>query len=124
MNNYSKMNPLLAGALAQANFEAAIQQLQGNYNVVSTFASDFAIADSFGAKSVEDTYNRSFENFKDDVYMMTEMTLVLNWAIWRYYELKDNELATMYDKLWRKCDEWMMTHFKGEELEFYLNTVD
>lgn len=132
MNNYSKMNPMFAGQLAQANFEAAVEELQDNYNVVSTFASDFAIADSFGADAVEDTYRRSIASFSSDIYMLTEMALVLNWAIWRYWELSqdrrsngnEENLARMYDKLWKELDAYIMEHFKGDELEFYIKTVD
>lgn len=124
MNNYSKMNPFYAGQLAQANFEAAITEMQPDYNIVSTFASDFAIADAFGADAVEDTYERSMASFSEDVFMLTEMSLVLNWAIWRYWELHEHELSFMYDKLWKKLDNYIMDHFTGDELQFYLETTD
>lgn len=124
MNNYSKMNPFYAGQLAQANFEAAITSMQPDYNIVSTFASDFAIADAFGADAVEDTYERSMASFSEDVFMLTEMSLVLNWAIWRYWELHEQELSIMYDKLWKKLDSYMMSHFTGDELQFYIKTTD
>ena len=124
MNNYSKMNPFYAGQLAQANFEAAITSMQPDYNIVSTFASDFAIADAFGADAVEDTYERSMASFNEDVFMLTEMSLVLNWAIWRYWELHEQELSIMYDKLWKKLDNYIMSHFTGDELEFYIKTTD
>lgn len=124
MNNYSKMNPFYAGQLAQANFEAAITSMQPDYNIVSTFASDFAIADAFGADAVEDTYERSMAGFSEDVFMLTEMSLVLNWAIWRYWELHEQELSIMYDKLWKKLDSYMMSHFTGDELQFYIKTTD
>ena len=124
MNNYSKMNPFYAGQLAQANFEAAITSMQPDYNIVSTFASDFAIADAFGADAVEDTYERSMASFSEDVFMLTEMSLVLNWAIWRYWELHEHELSIMYDKLWKKLDNYMMSHFTGDELQFYIKTTD
>lgn len=136
MNNYSKMNPFLAGQLAQLNFENAIKGLHPEYNVVSTFASDYAIADAFGAASVEDTYRRSLTSFSSDIYMLTEMALVLNWAIWRYYELaqdycsknedyeNEDKLSRMYDKLWKELDGYIMKNFKGDELEFYLKVTD
>ena len=124
MNNYRKMNPFYAGQLAQANFEAAITSMQPDYNIVSTFASDFAIADAFGADAVEDTYERSMASFNEDVFMLTEMSLVLNWAIWRYWELHEQELSIMYDKLWKKLDNYIMSHFTGDELEFYIKTTD
>ena len=124
MNNYSKMNPFYASTVAQANFEASIHELQPDYNVVSTFAGDYAIADAFGADAVEDTYRRSMASFSEDIYMLTEMALVLNWAIWRYWELHEQELSFMYDKLWKELDSYIMDHFTGDELQFYLSTTD
>ena len=124
MLNYAKMNPIQAGALAQANFEAAIKEMQPDYNIVSTFASDFAIADACGIEAIKSTFEVSFKNFKHDVYMMAEMSLVLNWAIWRYWELHNQELSLLYDEIWHECDNWCMDNFNGDELQFYLQVTD
>lgn len=122
--DYSKMNPFYASGVAQANFEANIHYLQPDYNVVSTFAGDFAIADVYGLDAIRDTFNRSFNNYKEDIYMMTEMCLVLNWAIWRYFELNQLGISKLYNELWQKCDAWCMEHFTGDELQFFLSVTD
>lgn len=55
-----KMNPLRAGAVAQAVFERWMEECQPWRKTISAFASDFAIADAFGKNAVKDTFERAF----------------------------------------------------------------
>ena len=84
---------------------------------------DFAIADRFGLDAVRDTYNRAFNEWKDNVVYLTELTMVLNWRIWLWYD-KDRTLAELYNELWEKADAYCMEHFKGEDLQYFLDTTD
>lgn len=81
-NDYRKMNPAIAGPLAEMNFEALLGDLKPDYKRCSTFAADFAIADSFGKEAVEDTFKRAFKEWKDHSHMMAELAMVLNHNIW------------------------------------------
>ena len=49
--------------------------------------------------------------------------MVLNWKIWRWYEVND-EYAKLYNKLWHQLDEWCIENFKDEALEYYYKTTD
>ena len=93
------------------------------YEMKTTFQSDFDIAEKFGKEAIEDTFNRAFAEWKDDVEYMTELTLVLNLKIWYWYE-KDNELAYLYDFLWNKIDDYCMENFVGKDMEYFLNVTD
>ena len=104
MNDYRNINPLIAGALAEKNFEILMGELKPDYKRCSTFAADFAIADSFGKEAVKETFDRAFNEWKDRPKMMAEMALVLNHNIWRYHET-DPELAKVYDECWKQADE-------------------
>ena len=117
VNDYRNMNPIIAGALAERNFELLMEELQPGYERCSTFAADFAIADSFGKAAVKDTFLRAFNEWKDHSHMMAEMALVLNHNIWRYYEM-DPGLAKVYDECWRQADEYCMEHYKGDDLDW------
>lgn len=117
------MNPFAAGPLAEMNFEALLRELQPGYQRCSTFAADFAIADSCGVDAVEDTFKRAFNEWKDDAHMMAEMAMVLNHNIWRYYEI-DTVLARTYDRCWRDADTYCIDHYKGEDLEWYIAFTD
>lgn len=123
MNDYRKMNPLRAGALAELNFEAFMAENKGDYKRCSTFAADFAIADSFGAKAVKETFERSFGEWKHDPKMMAEMSIVLNHGIWRYHEV-DPILAGVYDECWRKADDHCVSSYKGDDLDWYCMVTD
>lgn len=49
-----------------------IEQLVG-YKPITTFFTDFSIADNFGESAVIDTYNRAFEYWKSDYKYLTEL---------------------------------------------------
>ena len=123
MNDYRNINPLIAGALAEKNFEILMGELKPDYKRCSTFAADFAIADSFGKEAVKETFDRAFNEWKDRPKMMAEMALVLNHNIWRYHET-DPELAKVYDECWKQADEYCMEHYKGDDLDWYIRVTD
>ena len=91
--------------------------------VSSTFWSDFTIADAYGAKGVQDTYNRAFKAWKSNYKMLTELVGVLNHKIWQHYQ-KNEELARLYDKLWKEADAYGCDHLKDEEARFYYSVLD
>ena len=93
------------------------------YKPITTFWEDFTIADKFGIDAIKDTYNRAFNEWKNDYKYMTELCLVLNHKIWRYYEEKRN-LAAVYNDLWMKLDEYLSNTLKGEELDYYYRITD
>lgn len=99
-----------------------IQEMTG-YEPKTTFWMDFSIADQFGLEAVQDTFNRAFKGWKNNYVYLTEFVLVLNHKIWQHYETNE-PLARLYDKLWRKADEWACKHLKGEEAEYYYRVLD
>ena len=96
---------------------------QTGYECFTTFFEDFTIAEKFGLDAVKDTFNRAFKEWKNDYKYLTELVMVLNWKIWQHYE-KNDELASLYDELWRTADSYACEHLKGEELEYFYRTTD
>lgn len=94
------------------------------YSTITTFWQDFSIADQFGIPAIEDTYKRSFDEWKDDYRYLTELVLVLNWKIWEHWEKEHLATARVYDALWREASKYAETHLKGEELAYYLRITD
>lgn len=92
-----------------------------NYETLTTYFMDFSIAERFGEKAIKDTFRTAMLN--KEYKTMTELCLVLNHKIWFTYE-KNPQLAEIYDKLWRQCDQWCMENLKGEELEYFYRTTD
>lgn len=93
------------------------------YKPITTFWIDFSIADIFGVKAIEDTYQRAFDGWKYNYKYVTELTMVLNHKIWFWYERRE-DYAMTYDKLWKQSDEWCSSHLKGQELEYYYSILD
>lgn len=99
-----------------------IEELTG-YKPQTTFYTDFSIADKFGVKAIKDTYSNAFNSWKDNVVYVTELCMVLNWKLHRWYNVKD-EYAKVYNDLYLKLDEWCMENLKGDDLDYFLSTTD
>ena len=93
------------------------------YRFQTTFWNDFTIADAFGVKGIEDTYNRAHNEWKDNVSFYKEFTCVLNWKCWDWNE-KDDEKSNCYCKLYEKAYAFGCSHFKGAEIREYLDFLD
>ena len=59
------------------------------YQPITTFWEDFYIAERFGTAAIKDTYKRAFKEWKGNYKYLTELVMVLNQKIWRYYEKND-----------------------------------
>lgn len=99
-----------------------IERLTG-YKPITTFYLDFSIADKFGAAAIQDTYNRAFAEWKNNYKYLTELSMVLNWKIWRWYN-ENEEYGRLYDKLWKEVDNYCVENLTGAELEYYFETTD
>jgi len=91
------------------------------YQTITTYWDDFTIAEHFGKNAIKDTYKRAMLN--TEYKMLTELCMVLNHKIWFLYE-NNPKLAEIYNDLWKKCDEYIINHLKGEQLQYFLRTTD
>lgn len=97
------------------------------YTSQTTFWDDFMIAEKFGIDSVRDTYNRAMRAWSDNYIYLTELVMVLNWNIWYWNGAgtkKAEELTEIYNELWEKADEYALDHLTGDELQYFLRTMD
>lgn len=99
-----------------------IEELTG-YKPKTTFYTDFSIADKFGVKAIKDTYQRAFDSWKDDVVFVTELCMVLNWKLHRWYNVND-EYAKVYNELYVALDQWCCDNLKGDDLDYFYKTTD
>ena len=83
-----------------------------NEMVDNTFWMDFTIADAFGVNAIKDTFNRAFKEWKSD------------YKIWQHYEAENNKLASVYNELWEKADQYACDTLKDEALEYFLEVTD
>lgn len=94
-----------------------------DYEFKTTFWKDFSIAERFGIKAIRDTFNRAFEAWKTNVEYVTELVIVLNWKIWSLYKT-DEQVARVYDELWKKADGWCCDNLTGDDLIYFLRATD
>ena len=93
------------------------------YAPITTYYTDFGIAERFGTKAIRDTYQNAKRNWGDNIKFFTEIVMVLNWKIWEHNE-SNREYALLYNRLWEEAENYAMNHFKGEELDYFLRTTD
>lgn len=97
------------------------------YQPKTTFWQDFSIADNFGPKEVQDTFNRAFKEWKDDMVYATELAMVLNWKQFQFAKdgwIAEGEMCNLYIKLWKKMDAYICSHWKGDKLNYYYRETD
>ena len=96
---------------------------QTGYKPQTTFYTDFSIADRFGVNAIKDTFKQAFEEWKSNVIYMTELTMVLNWKCWRWYE-HNNTLCKLYTDLYHQAAAYCENNFTGDDLSYYYQTTD
>lgn len=93
------------------------------YKPKTTFYMDFSIADKFGADAIKDTYNRAFNEWKNDYEYLTELVMVLNWKAWEHSE-NNVKYTILYNELWEEADNYALKNLKDEKLDYFCKTTD
>lgn len=99
-----------------------IEELTG-YKPITTFYTDFSIADKFGADAIKDTYNRAFKEWKTEIKYITELVMVLNWKSFEHYKT-NLEYSKLYSELYEELDSWCCDNLNEEQLDYYFTTTD
>lgn len=98
-----------------------IEEMTG-YKPISTFYTDFSIADKFGISAIKDTYNRCKKYWCNDYKYLTELVMVMSW---KSFEHQNNyEYCKLYSDLYYELDEYACNTLKGDELSYYFRTTD
>lgn len=96
---------------------------EAGYKVQTTFWEDFTIADFFGVKAIQDTFDRAFGEWKKDYKYLTELILVLNHKIWQHYQ-SNPDVAALYNSLWKQADLYAVENLKDDELSYFYEVTD
>lgn len=116
-------NVLEIAARREMAWKMMVQDNSG-YEPISTFYSDFTIAEFVGGiPAVKDTYNRCVKSWSNDVKYVTELVMVLNHKIWEHYNT-NNDLSLVYNNLCQELDTWCMDNLKGKDLQYFISTLD
>ena len=94
-----------------------------NYKFESSFWEEFSIAEDYGPEGIHHHYDIVFEQYKDNLKYLTELVLVLNIKIFIWYGV-DDTIGKMYEDLYVDADAYALSSFEGDDLHYYLHTLD
>lgn len=110
-----------------------IEEMTG-YKPVTTFYDDFSIADQFGLDAIKDTLDRAFSEWKINYKYFTELVMVLNHKCWEHWHRSQSELkqfredhaeiSKFYKDKYYELLDWGYDNLKGDELRYYIDTLD
>lgn len=94
------------------------------YEMLGTFATDFDVAESFGAATVCDTFRRAFAEWRTEYRYLTELILTLGWKSHQQYQAGNVTLSQLYADLWAEADAWACNNLQGKDLEYFYRVTD
>lgn len=119
--NITDLPVLKYAANQQATFRANYADL--GHEPKTTFYGDLSIAEFYGPKDVQETFDRVKQAWAQNVEYWTEFVICLNWKIWQWHG-KNDTLADLYNTLWQQADDLARDTFKGDDLDYYYQTTD
>ena len=100
-----------------------IEEMIG-YKPKTTFYDDFSIAERYSVEAIKDTYDRAFNEWKDNIVFITELAMVLNHKCWAHYENGDTRLSKLYSTLYYKVINWADENLTGDNAAYFFRTLD
>lgn len=122
MYNNQKIN-YMTKSLSKILLEKLALEKMLDYKFESTFWEEFSIAENYGRDAVKKHYDLVFSQWKDNIKFLTELVLVLNLKLFIWFKV-DDDLGKMYDQLWKETDGYAIDTLKGDDLHYYLHTLD
>ena len=92
------------------------------YKEITTYASDFDNADMLGAKAIMDTYNKAFEEAKDDYRYLTELHMVLEYKCVKWLDQRDTTISKLYYDLFLDTSFHASCTLRDDELEYFIDS--
>ena len=119
--NITGLPVLEYAAIQQAAFAA--QMRDTGKEPQTTFYGDLSIAEFYGPKDIQETFQRVKTAWGENVEYWTEFVISLNWKIWQWHK-KNAELSALYTTLWEQADEYARKTFTGEDLDYFYKQTD
>ena len=113
----------MKNTLSRTLLEKLVLEKQLHFKFESSFWEEFSIAENYGSDGIREHYRIVFDQWKDNLRFLTELVLVLNLKIFFHYG-KDDSIGQTYDELWEQTDAYALETLKGDDLHYYLSTLD
>ena len=73
---------------------------------------------------IEELYRKLFRDWRNDVKLVAELSMCMNWKLWEHYEKKNESLAELYNTLRMRVHDYALDVFTWEEGKYYFNVTD
>lgn len=73
---------------------------------------------------IEELYRKLFREWRNDVKLVAELSMCMNWKLWEHYEKKNESLAELYNSLRMKVHDYALDVFTWEDGAYYFNVTD
>lgn len=73
---------------------------------------------------IEELYRKLFREWRNDVKLVAELSMCMNWKLWEHHEKGDERLAELYDSLWVRVHGYASDTFTWEDGAYYFRVTD
>lgn len=84
----------------------------------------FTEAEKSDDVDIEELYRKLFREWRNDVKMVTELSMCMNWKLWEHYRKKNESLAELYNDLRMRVDTYAKDVFVWDEGKYYFEVTD
>ena len=84
----------------------------------------FTEAEKSDDVDIEELYKKLFREWRNDVKLITELSMCMNWKLREHYRKKDESLAELYNDLRMRVHTYAHDAFIWEDAEYYFKTTD
>jgi len=60
---------------------------------------------------IEELYRKLFRDWRNDVKLVAELSMCMNWKLWEHYEKKNESLAELYNSLRMRVHDYALDVF-------------
>ena len=71
----------------------------------------FTAAEQKEDVDIEELYRKLFREWRNDVKLVAELSMCMNWKLWEHHEKGDESLAELYNRLWMKVHDYALDAF-------------
>lgn len=73
---------------------------------------------------IEELYRKLFREWRNDVKLVAELFMCMNWKLREHYEKKNESLAELYNSLRMRVHDYALDVFTWEEGKYYFEVTD
>lgn len=71
----------------------------------------FTEAETDDNVDIEELYRKLFREWRNDVKLVAELSMCMNWKLWEHYEKKNESLAELYNSLRMRVHDYALDVF-------------